>query len=65
VLSSTGVSVGPRMTKVFAEFEKMDVDGDQKVSLDEILFVAQETGKTPCVLINRHVRPNQPNSRLV
>jgi len=38
VLSSTGVSVGPRMTKVFAEFEKMDVDGDQKVSLDEMLL---------------------------
>ena len=36
-LSATGVAVGPREEKIFANFDQMDLDQDNKVTLDEML----------------------------
>jgi len=37
-LQTTGVEVGPRKEKVFSAFEKMDINDDKVVTLDEMLL---------------------------
>lgn len=37
-LQTTGVEVGPRNEQVFADFDKMDIDKDGKVTLDEMIL---------------------------